>query len=270
MKGGPTASCTVVPGPSPGTLQMVMEYPKDSIPISFPADPQLPTGEWSVIRFKGKVPFQGAQFDGDTTDPLTFLMIQSAGFVYVHGKGRVTLKDGSTVVLPDSSATVPPARAPQTLGGASGPESPGLESQGAVPRKYKGFEIKVLAIGRRSFWELPGFGMGMKAGDGNEFLIVQLEVTFSGPEKVFAAQRAELVLIDANGERYVSELDRLFLSRAETTSDAPVVTTAEIPFRVPSGRQFRTFEIGGISLGLQGVPEKVKVRNELGGTTTPT
>lgn len=54
----------------------------------------------SVIRFKGEVLFEGVTFRGEEDEPLAFILLKDTGLVYVTGKGKVTLKDGSSITLP--------------------------------------------------------------------------------------------------------------------------------------------------------------------------
>ncbi|MCX5886029.1 MAG: hypothetical protein NT096_09005 [Proteobacteria bacterium] len=75
----------------------------------------------AIHRFKGTVNgtaldrmsqfrdsgFTGYVFEGDETDPLTFRCTYGKGYVYVGGKGSVTLKDGKRVALGGSSASSP-------------------------------------------------------------------------------------------------------------------------------------------------------------------
>jgi hypothetical protein len=58
------------------------------------------TGEGTIIRFVGPVKFQGYIFDGSKDMPLTFIVLKEQGFVYLHGKGTVILKDQKRIYLP--------------------------------------------------------------------------------------------------------------------------------------------------------------------------
>ncbi len=44
----------------------------------------------------------GYEFQGDETDPLTFLLLDKIGLVYLHGRGVVTMMDGKQVKLGDT------------------------------------------------------------------------------------------------------------------------------------------------------------------------
>jgi hypothetical protein len=57
-------------------------------------------GEGAIIRFIGQIPFEGCIFDGSVESPLTFAVMRGNGFVYLHGKGTVVLKDGKEIKLP--------------------------------------------------------------------------------------------------------------------------------------------------------------------------
>jgi hypothetical protein len=87
-----------------GVVGLHMEYPVDRMPVKFPGGAYLPTGHGTVWRFKGQVTnIMGFNFDGDPKDCLRFLLVEGHGLVYLYGKGRVTLKDGSQVSLPPQS-----------------------------------------------------------------------------------------------------------------------------------------------------------------------
>ncbi len=47
----------------------------------------------------GKVPYSGYVFDSDEKSPLQF-KVDKSGYVYVAGKGSVTMPDGTTITLP--------------------------------------------------------------------------------------------------------------------------------------------------------------------------
>ena len=48
----------------------------------------------------GKLTYADYTFDSDENDPLQFVIDEHKGYVYVTGKGTVTLPDGSEVTLP--------------------------------------------------------------------------------------------------------------------------------------------------------------------------
>lgn len=54
----------------------------------------VPMMDGGICRFIGKHMFQGFEFYGEESDPLTFVLIENRGYVYLHGKGTVSLKDG--------------------------------------------------------------------------------------------------------------------------------------------------------------------------------
>jgi hypothetical protein len=98
-KGGDVGSCTIMTGLLPDYWTLVMEYPKDRVPISM-SRTNLPRANGSVLRFKGVISFEEYTFDGEFTHPLVFIFWAGVGFVYVTGNGVVTLKDGERVTLP--------------------------------------------------------------------------------------------------------------------------------------------------------------------------
>jgi len=53
-----------------------------------------------MFVFKGKIPLNGYVFDGQNADPLRFALLNGSGLVYLRGKGTVTMKDGTTLSLP--------------------------------------------------------------------------------------------------------------------------------------------------------------------------
>ena len=59
------------------------------------------TAAGSIWRFVGKAYYKDYVFEGKSLiDPLSFMFVQNRGFVYIHGHGEVTLKDGRKVVFP--------------------------------------------------------------------------------------------------------------------------------------------------------------------------
>lgn len=79
-------------------------YPKDVEVFSFNSTSggwgMLPTGNGSIWCFIGPYPFsiEGYTFEGDESDPLTFLLLEKVGLVYLHGKGKVTSQGKETKV----------------------------------------------------------------------------------------------------------------------------------------------------------------------------
>ncbi|HOT98776.1 MAG TPA: hypothetical protein PKZ83_16755 [bacterium] len=77
---------------NPGSYWGKMLYPKDQ--LSFSAGMGLsanyPFGDRGIWRFMGSIKFrEGYVFIGSRTDALTFMFLKKAGFVYLHGKGKV-------------------------------------------------------------------------------------------------------------------------------------------------------------------------------------
>lgn len=89
-----TSSITVV-----GPL-LITEYPKDFI---VGLSPTLPLGDNSVHRYKGEriMSFGNREykFNGDKDNPLTFVLLKNIGYVYLYGKGKITLPDGKEKLL---------------------------------------------------------------------------------------------------------------------------------------------------------------------------
>ncbi len=62
-------------------------------------DAFLPMSDGSIHRFIGKHTCFGLQISSQEDDPLTFAVVKDVGYVYLHGTGLVTLKDGREVTL---------------------------------------------------------------------------------------------------------------------------------------------------------------------------
>lgn len=48
----------------------------------------------------GTLTYAGYTFESDALDPLQFRVVEGVGYVYIGGKGKVTLPDGSVISLP--------------------------------------------------------------------------------------------------------------------------------------------------------------------------
>ncbi|MBD3342373.1 MAG: hypothetical protein GF353_24950 [Candidatus Lokiarchaeota archaeon] len=86
-----------------GDIYMKTLYPRDKlefIPTAFGLQPSQPFGNGAIWRFIGNVDFEGYKFIGDRKNPLTFMLIQKAGFVYLHGKGTIKKKNQIVATLP--------------------------------------------------------------------------------------------------------------------------------------------------------------------------
>ncbi len=87
------------------TIAMSNFYPKDSLSFSLGeggvftgrATAKIPRGDQSVYRFISKIEYYGYLFDSNEDEPLTFILLEKYGLVYLHGKGKVTLKNGKIV-----------------------------------------------------------------------------------------------------------------------------------------------------------------------------
>jgi hypothetical protein len=105
--GESVGSCTVerLDG---GAVVLGFEYPKDAIPFDTRRGGlgMVPAGAGSVIRFRGAYgDFMGYRIDGDTKEPIAFVLLDKTGMVYVAGKGKVTLKNGTVVTLPSNTSS---------------------------------------------------------------------------------------------------------------------------------------------------------------------
>lgn len=99
VAGQPTGSCTIK-RLNKSLLALGLDYPKDRVP-SVNGIPVAPTGAGSVMRFRGPYgDFFGHMIEGDVKEPLAFVLLDGMGMVYVTGKGKVTLKNGTLVTLP--------------------------------------------------------------------------------------------------------------------------------------------------------------------------
>jgi hypothetical protein len=56
----------------------------------------------SIYTFSGTVRLLKHVFSSDEKDPLVFKLVKEKGFVYVKGKGKVTLPDGKVLTTPAS------------------------------------------------------------------------------------------------------------------------------------------------------------------------
>lgn len=91
----------------------ILLYPKDKLPdrISTTAGGYewWPTGSGSIWCLQGEYgPGIGDYtFFGEESDPLTFILLDKIGLVYLHGKGKVFLPDGKEVALGYHALPVP-------------------------------------------------------------------------------------------------------------------------------------------------------------------
>jgi hypothetical protein len=90
-------------------------FPTDQIKTVFTANgfkTIYPLGKNSVWRFIKKVDLvfdkeeNAPIFYGNEDDPLAFMLIDKKGFVYLHGKGSVTLPSGKTFNFPGATGIV--------------------------------------------------------------------------------------------------------------------------------------------------------------------
>jgi len=105
-----TYSITVTEGNSPGQVTYKILYPGDTLHFGDVAvggvSMSPPRGNKSIIRFIGKVPVGDGSIDGDSKDPLSFILLKPYGAVYLDGRGTV-VTGGKSVSLPISSASQP-------------------------------------------------------------------------------------------------------------------------------------------------------------------
>ena len=117
------ASCLKIQGLQPGnsnpvriasgSVQIILSryqtygYKVVAEPEGLVADGGLPMGsaENSTYIFVGKsvinlVDGSTYIFEGDPSEPITFVLLAEQGLVYLDGKGQVTLDDGEIVKLP--------------------------------------------------------------------------------------------------------------------------------------------------------------------------
>jgi len=92
----------------PGALFYYMHGAARMLDWSPTLDDLLPSASGSVHRYIGEstgfyadqMKFRGVKFNGTSEDdPLTFALLKDIGYVYLHGKGIVTLQDGTKVEL---------------------------------------------------------------------------------------------------------------------------------------------------------------------------
>jgi hypothetical protein len=101
-QGGLPGSMTLVQT-GKGSLNVQMEFPGDAMPIV--NNQPFAFGNFCLHRFKGRVELdmKGDIYtfisEDDKSNRLTFVMVPGVGYVYLRGKGRVTLKDGREVEL---------------------------------------------------------------------------------------------------------------------------------------------------------------------------
>lgn len=74
-------------------------YPKDRIPFSMGGGGPEIMGPGSIHRIIGKIAINGGYIKGDKKDPLAFLLHAKYGYVYLYGRGVVTV-DGVVTQLP--------------------------------------------------------------------------------------------------------------------------------------------------------------------------
>ena len=102
-----TGSLTLLKKSSDSAVTSFMTlYPKDKLVFDRMGEPVICMGNKSIWRFIGKVEFfcEGCIFDGADREPLSFMLVDPVGFVYLDGKGTVTVKDRQ-VTLPLAQKT---------------------------------------------------------------------------------------------------------------------------------------------------------------------
>jgi hypothetical protein len=93
---------------SHGSISVAMRslYPGDSKPEFIASlnglEPRAPMGNKSVIRFIGVVVLGTDAVFGDNKEPLSFVLLEPYGAVYLDGRGVVVTGSGKTVPLPIS------------------------------------------------------------------------------------------------------------------------------------------------------------------------
>jgi hypothetical protein len=98
-------------GRSSGQVTYTILYPGDTLHFGQGIEGGIaskgpPRGNKSIIRFIGKVPVGDGSIDGDSKEPLSFILLKPYGAVYLDGRGTV-VTGGKSVSLPISSASQP-------------------------------------------------------------------------------------------------------------------------------------------------------------------
>lgn len=86
-------------------VEFITEFPNDQFPLSLdlPVQPKI-FGDGSIHRFNGEISMNRGKYqaivgEGDRLNRLTFGLFKEVGYVYVRGKGKLLLKDGSEIKL---------------------------------------------------------------------------------------------------------------------------------------------------------------------------
>jgi hypothetical protein len=93
---------------------VMTEYPNDGpLALGFGGQSQDVPGDGSVHRYRGEVAIPVGssiyKINGDEKDPVAFLLLRGRGYVYLHGKGTVTLPNGQVLRLEETQSPVEPA-----------------------------------------------------------------------------------------------------------------------------------------------------------------
>lgn len=89
--------------PNTNSFNLKSLYSKDKIyyKLSLTGAEQLkPLGNQCIWRFIGEIEFKDYTFIGNKNEPLTFMLLNKVGFVYLHGKGTVKKNGNLVVILP--------------------------------------------------------------------------------------------------------------------------------------------------------------------------
>ncbi len=124
-----------------------------------------------------------------------------------------------------------------------------MESSGATARNYKGTEIKIVALERMKEFEFIK-GFKLKADEGNEMVLVKLEVKWLGDGQDFKAECSKTNLVDVDGKKYECAGKTFFVHRGLPQYPTSDIT---IPFQVRKAAKLLAFEIEEVSLNLQSI-----------------
>ena len=105
---------------------------------------------------------------------------------------------------------------------------------------YQGVQLSVLGVQRVGELRSSGPITAVRTGEGFEFAVVRLEITWPAAQQELPLDRTQVQLSDAQGEKYEPAVWAL----APLSSGGKSTTVEEIPFRVPRGRQLKTFCVG--------------------------
>jgi hypothetical protein len=105
---------------------------------------------------------------------------------------------------------------------------------------YQGVQLRVLGVEHRDALRSPGPIVEVRPGEGREFVVVSLEITWNAAQRELAVDRTQVKLSDTGGGTYNPAVWAL-----EPLSSGGKSTTVEkINFAIPLGRRLKTFCVG--------------------------